>query len=209
VRVQGVNPDLAEGMGLSNSSGALVADVTGNGPAAHSGMHKGDVIVRFDGKPVADSRALPRLVAETPVGKKVSIDYLRNGKKMTAVVVLGKLPGSGNAPPPPKKGGPPPKGTPHPKLGLSLAPLDGAARAKFHLGKDVHGVVVTAVDPNGPAAQKALRPGDVIVEVQNQPVHSPDDVAKRIDADVRSGRKVEVVLVNRRGTLAFVALRLG
>ncbi|HEY1961851.1 MAG TPA: DegQ family serine endoprotease, partial [Rhizomicrobium sp.] len=211
VRVQGVNPDIAEGLGLSNSSGALVADVTGNGPAAHSGMHKGDVIVRFDGKAVADSRALPRLVAEAPVGKKVSIDYLRGGKKLTTQVVVGRLPGSGgSAPPPPKKGGPPPpKGTPHAKLGLSLASLDGAARARFHLAKDVQGVVVTSVDPGGPAAEKSLRPGDVIVEVQNQPVHSPDDVSKRVDADVKSGRKVEVMLVNRRGTLAFIALRLG
>jgi serine protease Do len=68
---------------------------------------------------------------------------------------------------------------------------------------------VIAVDPNGPAAEKAIRPGDVIVEVQNQPVRSPEDVAKRVDADAKSGKKVEVVLLNRGGTLAFVALRLG
>jgi serine protease Do len=210
VRVQGINPDIAEGLGLSSATGALVADVSGNGPAAHSGLHNGDLIVRFDGKAVADSRALPRLVAETPIGKKVTIDFVRKGQKMSAQVVLGKLPGSGNAPPKKEPAAPPPKGAQkHPKLGLTLAPLDGAARAKFHVGKDVQGVVVVSVDPNGPAAEKAIRPGDVIVEVQNQPVHSPEDVAKRIDADSKSGKKVEVLLFNRRGNLAFVALRLG
>jgi serine protease Do len=209
VRVQAVNADIAEGLGLSSASGALVADVSGNGPSAHSGLHKGDLIVRFDGKPVPDSRALPRLVAETPIGKKVAIDYLRNGKKMTAQVVLGKLPGSGN-PPPPKKPAPPPKGAEHhAKIGLSLAPVNGDTRAKYHIGKNVQGVVVIAVDPNGPAAEKAIRPGDVIVEVQNQPVHSPDDVSKRVEADAKAGKKVEVMLLNRNGTLAFVAVRLG
>ncbi len=209
VRVQAVNPDIAEGLGLSSATGALVADISSNGPAAKSGLHNGDLIVRFDGKAVGDSRALPRLVADTPIGKKVSIDFLRRGKKMTVQVVLGRLPGSGNAPPPKKSAPVPQKESQRSKLGLSLAPLDGTARAKFHVGKDVQGVVVTGVDPNSAAAEKAIRPGDVIVEVQNQPVHSPDDVAKRIDADAKSGKKVEVMLLNRGGNLAFVALRLG
>ena len=208
VRVQGVNDDLAEGFGLSSRTGALVAEVSGNGPAAHSGLHKGDLIVRFDGKPVGDNRALPRLVADTPVGKKVSIEYLRGGQKMTAQVVLGKLPGSGN--PAPKKPPAPPKGSKHhPSLGLSLAAIDGEARAKYRIGKDVQGVVITAVDPRGPAAEKSIRPGDVIVEVQNQAVRSPDEVSKRVEADAKAGKKVEVMLLNRGGNLAFVALRLG
>ncbi len=208
VRVQAVTQDMAEGLGLPNASGALVADVAANGPAAKSGLRNGDLIVRFDGKAVGDSRALPRLVADTPVGKKVTIDVVRKGKKMTVQVVLGRLPESGAAKP--KKPSPATqKGSHHSKLGLSLAPIDGAARAKYRIGKDVHGVVVTAVDPNGPAAEKNIRPGDVIVEVQNQAVHSPEDVAKRIDADTKAGKKVEVMLLNRGGTLAFVAVRLG
>lgn len=207
VRVQAVTQDMAEGLGLPSASGALVADVAANGPAGKSGLRNGDLIVRFDGKPVADSRALPLLVAETPVGKKVNIDIIRKGKKMTVQVVLGKLPEAG-AVQPKKPSPPPPKGSHHSKLGLSLAQIDAGARAKYHIGKDVHGVVVTAVDPNGPAAEKSIRPGDVIVEVQNQPVHSPEDVARRIDADSKAGKKVEVMLLNRGGDLAFVAVRL-
>ena len=97
VRVQAVSQDMAEGLGLPNASGALVADVAANGPAAKSGLHNGDLVVRFDGKAVGDSRALPRLVADTPVGKKVTIDVVRKGKKMTVQVVLGRLPESGAA----------------------------------------------------------------------------------------------------------------
>ena len=209
VRVQAVSQDLAEGFGLPNASGALVANLSVKGPAAKAGMHNGDLIVKFDGKSIPDSRTLPRLVADTPVGKKVSIDYLRNGKKMTVQVTLGQLPDDGNAAvSAPNKPAPPKKVTQHSKIGLSVAAIDGAARAKYHLGKDVTGVVVTDVDPNGPAAEKNIRPGDVIVELQNQAVHSPDDVNKRIEADTKAGKKVEVVLLNRGGELAFVPLRL-
>ena len=82
-------------------------------------------------------------------------------------------------------------------------------RQEFDIPLSVKGAIVTDVDPNGPAAEKNFRPGDVIVEVQNQPVHSPDEVSKRVDADAKSGRKVELMLVNRGGNLTFVAIRLG
>jgi serine protease Do len=209
VRVQAVSQDLAEGLGLPSASGALVAEISANGPAAKSGIRNGDLIVSFDGKAVADSRALPRLVADTQIGKKVTVTFLRKGKKMSVDVTVGRLPESGAALAQKKSLPAPPKGAQHSKLGLSLAPLDGAARAKYHVAKEVQGVVVTDVDPNGPAAEKNFRPGDVIVEVQNQPVHSPDEVSKRVDADAKSGRKVELMLVNRGGNLTFVAIRLG
>ena len=75
------------------------------------------------------------------------------------------------------------------------------ARAKFKIGGDVQGVLVTRVDPDSPAADKNIRPGDVIVEVQSQAVKTPDDVAKRVDADAKAGKKVELMLVNRGGDL--------
>jgi serine protease Do len=211
VRVQAVSQDLAEGMGLPSATGALVANISPNGPAAKSGMHNGDLIVKFDGKPVADSRELPRLVSEAPVGKKVSVDLVRNGKPMTVQVTLGRLPednGAAAAKKPGQSQPPPHKGAKGSRLGVSVAAIDAAARAKYHIGKDVQGVVVTDVDPSGPAAEKAIRPGDVIVELQNQAVHTPDDVSKRVEADVKSGKKIEVVLLNRGGELAFVPLRL-
>ena len=104
---------------------------------------------------------------------------------------------------------PPPK--PNSKLsqlGLTLGALDGDARTKFHVSNDIQGVVVTDVDPDSPAGEKNFRPGDVIVEVQSQAVRSPDDVARHLDADSKAGKKVEMLLVNRAGDLAYVALRL-
>ena len=84
VRIQGVTPDIAEGMGLSTTQGALIANVTPNGPAAKAGLQNGDLVTGFDGKPITDSRSLPRIVADTPIGKTVAIDVLRKNRKASA-----------------------------------------------------------------------------------------------------------------------------
>ena len=210
VRIQQVTDEIAQGMGLPNAQGALVADVTAGGPAQKAGLQNGDVVVGFDNKPVADSRELPRIVAATPIGKTVNIDVLRKGKKQSYKILIAKLDES--APDKPGKKLPPPA-PPKPKskisqLGLSLVPLDDAARAKFKLARNVQGVVVSDVDPDSPAADKNFRPGDVIVEVQSQPVKDPADVETRVDADVKAGKKVELMLVSRNGDLTYVGLRL-
>jgi serine protease Do len=93
-------------------------------------------------------------------------------------------------------------------LGLSLGVLDGAARAKFKLPGTAQGVVVSDVSPDSPAADKNIRPGDLIVEVQNQKVKSPDEVESRIAADIKAGRKVELMLVNRGSDSMYVGIRL-
>ena len=206
VRIQQVTPDIAEGLGLSSAMGALVAEVTPGGPAARAGIHNGDVITGFDGKPVPDSRTLPRVVAETPVGRAVKVDLLRNRKKQTVTVVLARLTEDDSTPAPHKPAHPAkPKLS---KLGLSLSPIDGAMRAKYHLDAKITGVVVTDVDPESPAGADNFRPGDVIVEVQNQKVRTPDEVMKHIAADEKAGKKVELMLVSRAGNLTFVAVRL-
>jgi serine protease Do len=212
VRIQQVTSDIAEGLGLPGTQGALVADVTNGGPAAKAGVENGDLILAFDGKPINESRTLPRVVADTSIGKTVNMDVLRKGKKETLRVTVAKLDDS-DATPAPKTNKPavPAPVKPNSKLsqlGLTLGMLDGDARTKYHLASDIQGAVVTDVDPDSVAAEKALRPGDVIVEVQSQPVHSPDEVAHHIEADSKAGKKVELLLVNRNGDLTFVALRL-
>jgi serine protease Do len=94
------------------------------------------------------------------------------------------------------------------QLGFSLAQLDVAARTKYHVPGDVQGVVVVDVDPDSPAGDNNFRPGDVIVEVQSEAVHTPDDVAKRLDADAKAGRKIEMLLVSRAGESTYVAMPL-
>jgi serine protease Do len=210
VRVQQVTSDLAEGLGLPGTQGALVADVTTGGPAAKAGVANGDLITGFDNKPVADSRALPRMVADTPIGKTVAVDVWRKGNKETLRVTIAKLDDADTGADPTKtnKQAPPKLSSKLSELGLTLGALDSDARNKYHVSNDIQGVVVTDVDPESPADEKNVRPGDVIVEVQSEPVRSPDDVARHVEADSKAGRKVEMLLVNRGGDLAYVALRL-
>ncbi len=207
VRIQQVTEDLAEGLGLPTTSGALVADVTPNGPAAKAGIRNGDLITAFDGKPISDSHAVPRIVADTAIGKSVAVDILRKGHKLTVHMTVARLDEGPQPGPAPSKAPTKPKSKLS-QLGLSLGLLDGDARQQFKLAGNVQGVLVTDVVPDSPAAEKNFRPGDVIVEVQNQPVRTPDDVMKRVDADTKAGKKVELMLVNRSGDLTFVALRL-
>ena len=209
VRIQPVTEEIAEGLGLPTTKGALVADVTKDGPAAKAGLVNGDLITGFDSKPVPDDRTLPRIVADTPIGKTVGIDVLRKGKKQTMRITVQKL-ADDTKPDKPVKAPPPPKNQSKlSQLGLSLGVLDQGARAKFKIGGGIQGVVVSSVDPGSSAAEKNLRPGDVIVEVAGQNVKTPDDVSRKIDADVKAGRKVELLLINRDGDLTYVGLRLG
>jgi serine protease Do len=209
VRIQQVTPEIAEGLGLPNTQGALVTDVTKNGPAAKAGLANGDLVTGFDGKPVPDDRVLPRIVADTPIGKTVNIDVLRKGRKQTRKIMVEKLADDAKtdkpvkAPPAPLK-----NQSKLSQLGLTLGLLDGPARGKFKIGAGVQGVAVTAVDPGSPAAEKNLRPGDVIVEVGGQAVKTPDDVTKRVDADAKAGKKVALMLINRDGDLQYLGLKL-
>ncbi len=211
VRIQQVTSDIAEGLGLPGTQGALVADVTANGPAAKAGIQNGDLILDFDGKPVNESRTLPRVVADTAIGKTVNVDLLRKGKKETVRVTVAKLDdGDTQAPVRVSKAQPPaPKlNSKLAQLGLTLGPLDGDARNKYHVPGDVQGALVTDVAQDSPAGEKNFRPGDVIVEVQSQAVHTPDDVTRHLEADARSGKKIEMMLVSREGIATYVALRL-
>jgi len=210
VRIQQVTPEIAEGLGLGTTQGALVAGVTGGGPAAKAGLINGDLVTGFDGKPVPDDRSLPRIVADTPIGKTVNIDLLRKGRKQSLKITVQRLADDskvdkpGKAPPPPAAK----NQSKLSQLGLSLGVLDAPARGKFKIASGIQGVVVTAVEGGSPAGEKNLRSGDVIVEVSGEAVKTPDDVAKRVDADAKSGKKSVLLLVNRDGDLQYLGLRL-
>ncbi len=101
-----------------------------------------------------------------------------------------------------------PQGSKLSRLGLSLGALDGETRGQYHIDGKVQGVVVTNVETGSPAEEKNIRPGDVVVAVHNQPVHSPDEVMTRVDADAKAGSKVVLLLINRDGALNYVALKI-
>jgi len=209
VRIQQVTPEIAEGLGVNNVRGALVTNVTSGGPAARAGLRNGDLITGFDGKPVGDDRALPRIVADTPIGKTVSLDMLRRGQKQTLKITVQRLAEDDKAVKSAKPAPPPAKTASRlARMGLTLGALDAPARAKFKVGAGVQGVLVTAVEEGSVAGEKKLRAGDVIVEISSQPVKTVQEVSGKIEADAKAGKKVVLLLISREGDLTFVGLSL-
>ncbi len=209
VRIQSVTDELAEGLGLDEASGALVASVTPDGPAEDAGIKQGDVILTFDGRRVPDMRRLPRMVAETRIGKAVDVEVWRNkSERVTLQVTLGELPDDEQlaslSQEEPEIGD---SGTVE-DLGLTLSTLNGELREQFGIREDVEGVVVTEVDPAGSAAEKGLQLGDVIIEVDQDPVSTPGEVAQRVAQSKSEGYRVVTLLVIRNGDPSWVAVRL-
>jgi serine protease Do len=213
VRIQNVDDSIAESLGIGKARGALVSGVDEKGPSAGAGFKPGDVIIAFDGKPVANARELPKIVAQTQVGRDVEVTIIRDGKEQTKKVTLGRLEDVEAKAAKEKPAVAEKPAEPAPKLrvlGLELAPLDSEARTKFQIKDSVKaGAVIGKVDPDSPAAEQHLAPGDVIVEVNRQPVAAPEDVETQTKALKAEGRKSALLLVaNAQGQARFVALSL-
>jgi serine protease Do len=210
VRIQAVTDEIAESLGLDKAKGALVASVNDNGPAQSGGIQPGDVILSFDGKPVVDMRHLPRLVAATGVNRTVPVTVWRKRQQKVLQVKVGKLDETEQvaAQEPVKNKPAKDEGGTVTTLGLTLSNLTPELKEKFSLADDAKGVVVVAVGKDSPAADKGLKPGDVIMEAAQEEVKSTGEVTGRIDDAKRAGRKSILLLVERQGDLRFVALRL-
>ncbi len=213
VRIQEVTDELAESLNLGTPRGALVAGVDDKGPAKPAGIQAGDVVVKFDGHDIKEMRDLPRIVADTPVGKEVDVVLIRKGQEETHKVTIGRLKEDAKvASADDKKDNPPPeKSVVQKTLGLALSSLTDDLRRRFKIRDNVKGVLITGVDPNAAndAPDKHLAPGDVIAEVQYQAVNTPADLQKRVDQLRQQGKKVAVLLVaNGDGETRFVALSL-
>jgi len=198
VSIQPVTPEIAESMSLGVAKGALISGVMTDGPAAKAGFRQGDVVLAFDGKPIADARELSRVVAATRAGKDVKVDIRRGGKDQVITVSVGKMKDDDKTA---SAGGD--ESSPDKVAGLTLAPLNDQARKRLGVGDDVRGVVVTDVDGRSP-----LRSGDVIVKIDDESVGSPAEVTAKIRNAERSERKAVLLLINRGGNESFVALKL-
>jgi serine protease Do len=194
VLIQKVTPEIAESLGMERGYGALVANVSKDGPADKSGVKVGDVIVEFDGKEVKDSAELPIIVARTTVDKKVSMKVLRDKKEVTLNVAVGELKDEEVVASVPEKG----------ELGLTVQKLTPQLAENLGLDK-ADGVVVTAVEPGSAGDEAGVRRGDVIVEVDRKPVRGVEDYRKAI-AGSRKGRGV-LFLVRRGESTLFLALK--
>ncbi len=212
VKIQTVTDDIAETLGVPENTGALISAVTPESPAAKAGLEAGDVIMKFDGKDVSTMRGLPKIVAQTQIGKAVDVDVLRKGQRKTIQVAVGRLEGEDDAASEDK----PPADTPLSEssggasvIGLKLTPLTDDLRKKLGIDAKLNGVVVEDIDPQSPAAQKGIKAGDVIVEAGQDQVSKPEDVAKSVDKVRKAGRKAVLLRVeDGKGDVRFVAVPL-
>ncbi len=210
VRIQNIDDAIAETLNLGATRGALVAGVDDKGPSKSAGLKAGDVIVRFDGKPIKESRDLPKLVAATPVGKDVELVIMRGGKEQTKTVKLGRLEdgekvaSKENGKEKPESSGAPSQSA----LGLELSRLSDDLRARYQIKDTVKsGVLITAVDPRSEAAEKRLQAGEILLEVNQEAVNDPAEAVKKIKALKDAGKKTALLIVaNGQGDAHFVAL---
>jgi len=213
VRIQQVTDDIADSLSIKPPHGALVAGIDDKGPAKPGGIEAGDVVVKFDGHDIKEMHDLPRIVADTPVGKTVDVVVIRKGKEETHKVTVGRLEDSDKVAlaEAKKDTAPAEKSVVQKTLGLELSGLSDDMRKKFKIRDNIKGVLVTGVDPSVAMADpdKRLAPGDVVVEVQYENVGTPADMQKRIDQLKSQGKKIAVLLVsNADGETRFVALNL-
>jgi len=223
VGIQEVSEDIAASLALGSTAGALVIDVTRGGPSEGL-IRQGDIIVEFDGKPIARMRDLPRVVAETAVGKAVPVKLLRNGDQVVLDITLGrlelgeKLIANNGAEPEPQPVSPPedeaaevptPQGL-RDLVGFDVAPLDEARRSQFGLAPEADGVVVTEVAGGSDADRKGVIPGLVVTEVNQKQVATVDELNSLVDEAREAGRPAVLFKVtDPAGTSRFIAVRLG
>jgi serine protease Do len=207
VRIQTVTDEIAESLGLQEIGGALVANVTPDGPAAKAGVEVGDIVMKFDGMDVTAMRQLPKLVAQTAIDREVEIVVMRKGERKVFKVKIGRLeetsdPGADKTPKPVEK---PRKQS---SLGMSFASMSDELRSRYGIGPTVNGVVVTDVDPECSAAED-VHVGDVVVEVTHTHVKSPDELTARLGELRKLNRKSALLLVaSSQGEMNFVPLAL-
>jgi serine protease Do len=201
VQIQAVTPDIADSLGMKKVAGALVDEPQAGSPAAKAGIVAGDVITGVDGKDVKGNRELARRIAAMAPGTTVQLAVLHGGAEKSMSLTLGTLPDQRQANADTGEQGNPDSATP--RLGLTLAPADQVD------GVGKNGVAVTAVDPNGPAAEHGVRAGDVILDIGGKAVSKPGDVRQQL-SDLRKEGKNTVLLRMKSGNATkFVAIPLG
>jgi serine protease Do len=195
VAIQKLTPELAESLGVDSGQGALVAQVTSGGPAEKVGLKAGDVITTYDGKRVDTHHELPMLVAETPIGKSVTVGVLRNGKTKTFEVTVGRLAeeSAENEPVPAKA-----------RWGLALRDLTPGERQQRQLESN-EGVLVTGVAPGSPAAEAGIKPGDVVLQVSRHSVASSEALRQEV-SKVADGKPLLLLVRPADGNDRFAAL---
>jgi serine protease Do len=196
VKIQSITEDIADGLGLSDDFGALVTDVTEDSPAKAAGLRAGDAITEVNGRRIEDSRDLARKIADYTPGTTVKVSVRRGDRDVTIDVKLGRFPSSEPKVAMQNEGGDDAEPTALEELGLSLRANDRG-----------DGVVIEEVDAESDAAEKGLRQGDVIVEVNSRKVSKPSDIDEQVREARKRGRGAVLMVISRGGQRRFVAVQ--
>jgi serine protease Do len=211
VHIQTVTEDIADSVGLDDASGAMVAGVQDESPAKDAGIKQGDVILTFDGKEVESMRRLPRIVAETKIGKDVDVVIWRDGKQQTVQVELGELEEevvAASAPQSETKEAPELAEADITELGIKVANVDDALRQRHNLAEGTEGVIVTEVAGDSYAAEKGVRPGDIIIEASHSSVSNVEDVTDAVRAALDADKRTILMLIETSAGPRYFGLTL-
>ena len=199
VSIQDITPELAKSFGLKEKKGALVADVVKDGPAEKAGIERGDVIVEFDGKEIAESKDLPRIVAAVPVGKSVTIKLLKDGKMISKDVKIAQMEevATDSAKAPVRK-----------QIGITVQNITPEIGRALGL-KNANGAVITQVEPGSPAADAGLQRGDVIREVNRKTIKNVDEFFQNIERAKKGNESNSLLLlIQRNENNLYIAVTL-
>ncbi len=206
LRAQEVTPDVADAVGLRRVTGALVTEVDAGSSAANAGIREGDLVLRYGGKDVDDSRALLRLVAASPVGQVVPLVIWRNQREVALSATVGQAPADVSMPITP-----PPAAEPANMMvnyGVHLSAIGDSERREFALAATQRGAVVASVEPDSLAAESGVQPGDVVVKVGDQAVSGPADLRANLKQVKEQGRRSALVLVRGKNGQRWVPVPL-
>jgi Do/DeqQ family serine protease len=201
VSIQAITSDLAASLGIKEVRGVLISGVSPGGPADHAGIKTGDIVTAVNGQPTNDPNELRNRIASTEPGAQVTLTLERSGKEMQVKATLAELTAQEAQS---KQSGSDQGGGEGGSLGLTVQPLTPDDAAQLGLSRATHGLVVQSVDPSGPAAETGIQSGDVIVEVNRQPVVSVDELRGALR---KSGSRPALLLINRGGQTHFVTVR--
>ena len=191
--------DVAEGLGLAEGLGALVSSIAVGSPAEKAGIQIGDIILKFDGKEISSNRKLPRIVAETPVGKKVNVELMSNGKTKIVQLLVGEVDGKVDV-------AESKTDKSSDILGMGLAELSNDLKQRMNIREKVTGVVVSNVERKSISAKIGIRRGDIINAVNQRAVSKPEEVANIIADAKNKARKSVMIQLYRSGRVMFLTV---
>ena len=214
--IQNITPEIADSLGISGKKGAIVSELTPGGPADRAGLQPGDLVLGIDGKSVASSSELTRMVGEHHTGEMMHLQILRGGHPIVIDVRSGVRPSEQELAKTDKGGedeqegsAPATPAAPRPSaLGMSFGPLDAAARQRYSIPAEVKGVVVESVKGSSDAGDKGLKRGDVIVRIYDKAATAPADILTAVAEARKAGRASVLVQIHRNGRNIFVPIKL-